>query len=802
MTKMKGKKKAQGPQKAQTLVLSRKMKRKNERKQKKQLKSQYFQKKRGVQVPEPDQMEPTSSNVKDKANQGRSKDDEAKLKAARRDKEAQRQRKKRLLRENQEEEKNIKQLEKQLKLNKRKKKDTLPKSFVEDGLDYLLDAIDPSKLADEDALMEDTDDESNDEDQSMANNNEKSENSTAEDEEQEESDEGGFENLEEMLEKEEDEDEENGEESEEEELGQDSDMDEDFEDNSDNNDNDDDDEGSDHDGKGQWEDIYGRQRDAKGNVIVDNAPAAGGSGKYIPPALRAKMVGGDSEKRKQELLKLQRKVKGLLNRLAASNLASIAKQVEDLYMSNSRNDMNETLISIFDESLIAVTLTPERLIMEHAALMAVLHVNVGMEVGATMIQAMAKRFHQIRENEAKTESEFNPKTQENVLLILAHLYSFKVVDHVLIFDIVSLLVESFTSKDIELIVLILRSVGFNLRKDDPLSLKSLITKIQTKSASADKLKEDSRVKFMLETLTAIKNNNVKKIPNYDSEHQQFLLKNLKAWMAPGKGNNPLKIHLEELLQADERGRWWIVGSAWAGNDGTRENRSRPEENATEHITSSFSSELLDLAQKMRMNTDARKNIFCAIMTADDYLDAFEKVLKISTRMNQREREVAFVLLDCCLQEKAFNPFYAQLSCKFATFDRKYRMAVQFGLWDRIKEIDSLGSTQVRNLAGFTHYVLREGSLSIACLKVVEFAELNKPRVKFLKLVLGALLSEDKELVKKTFSSVGGVPNLRTLREGLRLFLRHFLLKSQKDEKKKTELLSKIRWAETAMLFEV
>jgi len=39
----------------------------------------------------------------------------------------------------------IKKLEKQLKLNKRKGKG-LPASFKDDGLDYLLDALDPDKL--------------------------------------------------------------------------------------------------------------------------------------------------------------------------------------------------------------------------------------------------------------------------------------------------------------------------------------------------------------------------------------------------------------------------------------------------------------------------------------------------------------------------------------------------------------------------------------------------------------------------------------------------------------------------------
>ena len=41
----------------------------------------------------------------------------------------------------------------------------------------------------------------------------------------------------------------------------------------------------------------------------------------------------------------------------------------------------------------------------------------------------------------------------------------------------------------------------------------------------------------------------------------------------------------------------------------------------------FSSKVLELARKQRMNTDIRRNIFCVIMTSEDYLDAFEKLLR-------------------------------------------------------------------------------------------------------------------------------------------------------------------------------
>ena len=36
-----------------------------------------------------------------------------------------------------------------------------------------------------------------------------------------------------------------------------------------------------------------------------------------------------------------------------------------------------------------------------------------------------------------------------------------------------------------------------------------------------------------------------------------------------------------------------------------------------------SAKLLEMARKLRMNTEARKNLFCALMSADDYLDALD-----------------------------------------------------------------------------------------------------------------------------------------------------------------------------------
>jgi len=68
------------------------------------------------------------------------------------------------------------------------------------------------------------------------------------------------------------------------------------------------------------------------------------------------------------------------------------------------------------------------------------------------------------------------------------------------------------------------------------------------------------------------------------------------------------------------------------------------------------------------------HIFCG---CQDYLDAFEKLLRLGLK-NQQDREIIHVIINCCLQEKQFNPYYCYLSQKFCDFDRKYQVfSLQF-----------------------------------------------------------------------------------------------------------------------------
>uniref|UniRef100_A0A182JQZ5 MI domain-containing protein n=1 Tax=Anopheles christyi TaxID=43041 RepID=A0A182JQZ5_9DIPT len=528
---------------------------------------------------------------------------------------------------------------------------------------------------------------------------------------------------------------------------------------------------------GTWEDIYGRKRDKAGNIIKEETVSTPNGGKYVPPHMRAKLEaeaaakGNASDPKQQERLqRLKRTLKGQINRLAESNVHRISITLDNLYMQHSRYDMNSTLTALILEATVVPTLTPERMILEHMLLVAILHANVGSEVGSHFLETVVERFLELLGAIETTPNE--AKQLDNCVQLMSHLYTFDIVKCKMVHEVLQKLIECFNEKAVECILLVLRTVGFILRKDDPLALKELIIAIQKKAANApDELKNDPRVKYMLETLLAVKNNNMNKIPQYDPTLVEHFRKLLKGMITSGKYVSTLNIGIQDILNIPERGKWWLVGSAWLGTkDSSTGANGKPATSSTGEAQ--YSEQLLELARQQRMNTDDRRNVFCIVMSAEDYLDAFEKLLRLAIK---DLRILVSVIIHCSLAEKDYNPYYSVLAQKFCDYDRRYQLAIQYALWDRLKEIHSLQQQQVRNLARFITHVIGEGGLALSCLKVIDFAEIDKVNLRLMRqIMLGLLLMQDENKCLQVFSRISSSFKLKAFKDGIRLFMHHFL----------------------------
>ncbi|XP_069317484.1 nucleolar MIF4G domain-containing protein 1 [Eulemur rufifrons] len=664
-------------------------------------------------------------------------------------------RKRALLAANEEEDREIRKLERCLGLNKRKKKGeggSVPLSFARDGLDYILGALESGGNS---GLYESSEGEEEDAAQTLPESDLESDSEESEEEEDAEKEEKA-QGAEEGAQSEEEED------IEQEKEGK-------------------------AEGTAQEKEGKKRVRFAEDEEKIENSSEDGDTSqslcesgkKYIPPHV-GQAGGTVGTQKKEELERLKKHVKGLINRLSEPNMASISGQLEELYMAHSRKDMNDTLTATLLDACVTASAMPSRLMMEHVLLVSILHHTVGIEVGAHFLEAVVRRF------DGAYRSEGVGKERDNLFTIIAHLYNFRVVQSRLIFDVLKKLVGTFTEKDIELILLMLKNVGFSLRKDDAVSLKELIGETQSKaSGSSGEFQDQTRIRFMLETMLALKNNDMRKIPGYDPEPVEKLRK-LQRTLVRNAGlgsETQLRVSWDSILNAEQTGRWWIVGSAWSGAPMIDDGRlSQPQK----QLSGTVGSEILELARKQRMNTDIRRNVFCTIMTSEDFLDAFEKLLKLGLK-DQQEREIVHVLMDCCLQEKTYNPFYAFLASKFCDYERRFQMTFQFSIWDKFRDLENLPATNFSNLVHLVAHLLKTKSLSLSILKVVEFSELDKPRVHFLRKVLNILLMETEvEDLGLIFARVSDNPKLGMLREGLKLFISHFLLKNAQAHKSAAE----------------
>ena len=72
-----------------------------------------------------------------------------------------------------------------------------------------------------------------------------------------------------------------------------------------------------------------------------------------------------------------------------------------------------------------------------------------------------------------------------------------------------------------------------------------------------------------------------------------------------------------------------------------------------------------------MSTPTRKAVFFSLMGAEDVSDAFEKLTRLKLK-KQDEREIVKVTVACCLSEKSFNPYYAEVLGKFLEMHYSFR----------------------------------------------------------------------------------------------------------------------------------
>ncbi|XP_021661862.2 uncharacterized protein LOC110650994 isoform X2 [Hevea brasiliensis] len=507
------------------------------------------------------------------------------------------------------------------------------------------------------------------------------------------------------------------------------------------------------------------------------APTPGSSVKYVAPHLISR-IGNESEEHTQ----IRRRVRGLLNRLSESNVESVTGQMATIFNSVSRN-ISSQIIS--DEVLAACSGGPrgnEQYAAVFAAFVAGMACSVGMDFSAKLIASLAKCF----EDEYLKEDNLSLR---NLTLLLSYLCTFGVCSSDLIYDFLIMLSKRLTEIDVSTILTVLQCCGMKIRADDPTAMKNFIQSVQSRvnelksSPGEDQAKMiGKRMEFMLETICDIKNN--KKRPKDDSAQNT----RIKKWLQKLRVQEILLRGLKwsRLLDPDKKGQWWLSGDTAITVDDVEEVASTIDKEVVE------AQKMLRLAALQRMNTDARKAIFCILMSGEDYIDAFEKLLRLDLPGKQ-DREIIRVLVECCLQEKVFNKYYTVLASKLCGHDKNHKYTLQYCLWDHFKELEFMPLLRSMHLAKFAAEMVASFTLSLSVLKSVELSDagwLTSKRIMHFRMLFEALFEYPDSVVWNAFTRVAIDPQLETLRNGIEFFIREYVVKTNNAIVKKFKIVKK------------
>ncbi|TFY60458.1 hypothetical protein EVJ58_g5148 [Rhodofomes roseus] len=500
------------------------------------------------------------------------------------------------------------------------------------------------------------------------------------------------------------------------------------------------------------------------------------AGRYIPPHLRNRTQGGEVAVQSEAQLKLMRQLKGLLNRLTEQNIASMVDGVEEIYRNHRRHDVTSTLTTLIVDGISSHSMLLDSYVVLHAAFVSALHKLIGIEFAAYFLQnsvaeyerhfaeAQSGRPAPQAASEAKPEEDVDNfgKEASNLIVLLSELYNFQVISCVLVYDLIrGLLDGDLTEFAIELLLKITRNSGHQLRQDDPTALKSIIQSVHSKLPSQANAMS-SRARFMIETLTNLKNNKVKK--NAASAAGEETVERLKKFLSGLSkkrhvlSHEPLRVSLEDLHNAGSKGKWWLVGAAWGGDPLVEHQEARREASSKASVDAEAINEnvLLKLARKQGMNTEIRRGVFVVLMSSEDYVDACERLSQLKLTEVQ-QREIIRVILHCCGNEKMYNPFYTLVGQQLCRTSHAHRITLQFCLWDFLRDlgetavggaeviknlgedagfdVKSISSTRLRNVARAYGWWIAKDCCTFAILKPVDFTVLKPQSHTFLKELL-------------------------------------------------------------------
>ena len=470
---------------------------------------------------------------------------------------------------------------------------------------------------------------------------------------------------------------------------------------------------------------------------------------------------------KQQNIELMNQFKkeltSLLNKVAESNLSLILPALFnkissfiDSYKENDKKVKTKITYEIISEILIKTIINQQvinlPIISCICSIISLLHlIKFGQSFLFFFIKKCLEEINYLKENANIPKYKY-----KNFFFIVIHLYIFENINSVFVYDLIKYLIDNFDENNSEYLLLLLSYTGINIRKENPTNLKDIISLINKKYNDI-KISNDSnkteKIKYIIDMINDIKQNKYLKF-NLQEKFNFF-----KEIIKKNKSDNivlsdKLELELNKITKIpyDQ-----ILSEEIISNSEKIEEiinldtddliiKETQEDDKT-------NAQLNKAMKKLGISTKLKKMIFINIATSSGVNDAFERLNRLNLNKEQR-REIVKMIIKLCIEEPSYNPFYQLLMEKLLTLDKDNKYTFHYCIWDYMKILENFKIKKIHNLSKLTANLLLKEKISIPVLLQFKFEEDKNENKIFVNMVFNRYFEEsDEDKTKLIFAKL-------------------------------------------------
>ena len=444
----------------------------------------------------------------------------------------------------------------------------------------------------------------------------------------------------------------------------------------------------------------------------------GGAGIYIPPFKLARLKEElrdptDADGQRLEWERLRKSLKGLVNKVSASNIQSIVRELFVENLSRGRG--------LFVRSVMHAQISSPMFSNVFAALVAVINSRIP-DIGDLLLRRLVLQFR-------RAYSRSDEMMLMSVCKFFAHLMNQRVASELVVLQVVTIFLEKLSSDSVKVCCKMLLECGQVMSEVSPKGMFFIFERLR------QILQEgliEKRVQYMIEGLFEARRKKFEShkglLPELDLvELDDQVTHEVEVIEGDIDGEESLNLfHAQEPeVYVSENEKWRGVSNEMLGTD--PEAQSELEDfSPSDETDEKEPIAIPQVREEMTDMTEAeliglRKTIYLAIMSSANYEECVHKLLSLKLKAGQ-EKEVVGMLIDSCAVEKTSNRFYHLQGERLCRLSRVYKGCFEAAFAAQYETMHRYETSKIRNIATFFAHLLAADCIDWAVFKQVKLTE--------------------------------------------------------------------------------